>query len=186
MKHTVRIIFIAALLNGVLSIMALADEPIFETFDHNASQRWSYFTDGVMGGVSEGRAGFGQDSDRNFIRIQGRVSTQNNGGFLQVRRTLPQGLPAGTERLVLTTRGNGDTYYVFLRTTQMLLPWHIYTAPFTAPATWSTATISLSDFKASHDFLKTSIDPQTITSIGLVAYGKDYDADFSVARIEIE
>ena len=42
---------------------------------------WAYLADTVMGGVSQGRAEFSSDA----LRLTGKVSTENNGGFIQVR-----------------------------------------------------------------------------------------------------
>ena len=40
--------------------LGMASEKPFETFDPNKSRNWSFFTDGVMGGVSSGKAFFGK------------------------------------------------------------------------------------------------------------------------------
>ena len=41
--------------------IGMASEKPFETFDPNRSRNWSFFTDGVMGGVSSGKAFFGKN-----------------------------------------------------------------------------------------------------------------------------
>ena len=46
---------------------------------------WTVFTDAVMGGVSEGELVELEDSGSAFYRLQGDVSTKNNGGFIQYR-----------------------------------------------------------------------------------------------------
>ena len=38
--------------------LGMASEKPFETFDPNKNRNWSFFTDGVMGGVSCGNAFF--------------------------------------------------------------------------------------------------------------------------------
>ncbi len=47
---------------------------------------WKFFSDQVMGGVSEGRISLKPDEGKFFLRLEGKVSTANNGGFIQVRR----------------------------------------------------------------------------------------------------
>ena len=47
--------------------------------------RWSYTSDRVMGGVSNGGGGYDEVEGRMAIRLFGQVSTANNGGFIQVR-----------------------------------------------------------------------------------------------------
>ena len=70
----------------------MASDKPFETFDPNKSRNWSFFTDGVMGGVSQGKAFFGKSGSDNFVRIEGNVSTDNNGGFIQIRHSLTKSL----------------------------------------------------------------------------------------------
>jgi len=162
-----------------------AETGVFEEFDASAVTRWAFIADRVMGGVSDGYYELGQDGDTTFIRLTGTVSTDNNGGFIQVRRLLPDALPAGTEGLALNMRGNGEAYYVFLRTTKTGLPWHYYRANFQTGADWEEIRLPLTGFEASRDGLDDTIDPQTVTSIGLVAYGRDHGADLSVASITL-
>jgi hypothetical protein len=168
-----------------LSGMALAETSVLEDFDTGADARWRYIADGVMGGVSEGRASMVRQVDGGVMRLTGTVSTENNGGFIQVRRNLPGGLPGETDGLRMQARGNGEAYFVFLRTTELRRPWQFYSAEFTPGADWGIVDIPLSAFKASHDFLSQTIDPATVRSIGLVAYGRDHEADMSVGQITL-
>ncbi len=168
---------------ATLGASAAAETTILEDFSANPQVRWEYFADVVMGGVSDGGAEFASNDGTAFVRLTGTVSTENNGGFLQVRRLLPQGLRAGTEGLELNVRGNGEAYYVFLRTREMTRPWYFYNALFQSTPEWSEVRIPLAAFEASHDFLSDPIDPQSVISIGLVAYGRDHSADLSVASV---
>ena len=175
-------------LAGVLllcGVPAMAADQAFETFGDGAQGRWDYIADTVMGGVSDGGARFEAVDGRQAVILSGEVSTENNGGFIQVRRKLADGLPAGTEGLRLTVRGNAETYYVFVRTEEMTRPWQFYRAPFTAGTDWETVDIPLTALQRSHDHLAEVPDPQAIISIGLAAYGKDYSADLTVAEIEL-
>jgi len=47
---------------------------------------WKFFSDQVMGGVSEGKTALKKDKNKFFLRLEGTVSTENNGGFIQVRK----------------------------------------------------------------------------------------------------
>ena len=38
-----------------------------------------------MGGISEGKFEILKDKKNNFLRLSGIVSTENNGGFIQIR-----------------------------------------------------------------------------------------------------
>ena len=46
---------------------------------------WQGFTDRVMGGRSDMRAGISRESGDSFLRMAGVVSLENNGGFIQAR-----------------------------------------------------------------------------------------------------
>jgi len=81
------------------SVMASAQ--VIDQFGPGAETRWRYIADGVMGGVSQGRAEITQDG----LRLSGVVSTDNNGGFIQVRHMLQQALSADAQALVLSARG---------------------------------------------------------------------------------
>ena len=54
------------------------------------SQYWSFFTDGVMGGLSQGTAIITSDNDMPCYKMTGKVTTENNGGFIQIRQILIQ------------------------------------------------------------------------------------------------
>ena len=47
---------------------------------------WKFFSDQVMGGVSEGKTALKKDKNKFFLRLEGTVSTEKNVGFIQVRK----------------------------------------------------------------------------------------------------
>jgi len=162
-----------------------ADPTMLDDFDLNPQARGDHFADGVMGGVSDGGVTFVADAATAFARKTGTVSTENNGSFLQTRRLLPRGLPAGTEGLKLETRGNGAACYVFLRTRVMPPPWYFYNAAFQSTKPRSQECIPLTVLERSHDFLADPIEPQTVIGIGLVACGRHPVADLSAASVAV-
>ena len=173
----------AVLLSCALASNAMAG-PMTEDFSTAPETRWDYVSDRVMGGVSDGQAAFVTDGGATFVRLTGDVSTDNNGGFIQVRTRLTSKLPADMTALRLRTRGNGEEYYVHIRTSDTRIPWFYYQAPFTAQADWQDITIPLTAFAPSTAAIPQRIAAEKITSIGIVAYGRDHTADISVARIE--
>ena len=66
---------------------------LLEDFSKDPQNRWAYVADTVMGGVSAGESTFEQDGDTHYVRLNGRVSTENNGGFIQVRTRFSGGWP---------------------------------------------------------------------------------------------
>ena len=163
--------------------IGMASEKPFETFDPNKSRNWSFFTDGVMGGVSSGKAFFGKSGSDNFVRLQGRVSTANNGGFIQIRHSLAKYLDNDIKGISIKVRGNGEEYYVFIRTTSTLLPWQFYNASFKTSKNWKVVKINLQAFQPSSNFLRKTIKSSSIKSIGIVAYGRDHDAKVDISEI---
>ena len=150
---------------------------------------WRFFSDRVMGGVSDGKLDFVTLDGRPAARMTGDVSTANNGGFIQLRAGISMaGLPAGgagLDGIRILSRGNGETYFVHLRTRDNRRPWHYYAASFTAGDDWQEATLPFDSFRHSAGLSPATPRPQDIVSIGIVAYGRDHRADVSVAAVTL-
>ena len=87
---------------------------------------WAYLSDTVMGGVSQGSAQFSSGA----LRLTGKVSTKNNGGFIQVRTRVNSNEAKGKIGIKIKVKGNGDIYYLHVRNASSRLPWHYYTMSF--------------------------------------------------------
>lgn len=146
----------------------------------DTARTWSYLSDQVMGGVSEGRTAY-VDAEGGHLRLTGEVSTANRGGFIQVRREIT--LPDTAQGLILRVRGNTQRYYIHLRTSGLKMPWQFYQAGFDATPEWREIRIPLSDFRPSGGFQRDRIRPGQVRSFGLVAYGRDHSADVALADL---
>jgi hypothetical protein len=146
--------------------------------------QWVYLTDRVMGGISEGTAQFKDQGIDQVIRLSGEVSTANNGGFIQVRSPVLWEAAKGKTGIRLTVKGNGDQYFLHIRSTDTRLPWHYYQHSFQASGAWSEISLPFEDFEKSSSLLRATLGQSKIKTIGIVAYGKDYSADVSVKRLE--
>ena len=131
------------------------------------------------GGVSEGSANIIDTPDGKAIKLSGKVSTQNNGGFIQVRVSMPKGAATEFTGIKLKVKGNGDEYFVHIRNSSSKLPWHYYSKSFIAKNEWRIIELPFSDFSRSSSFIRKKMKIESIKTIGLVAYGKDYNADVS-------
>ncbi|MFY0660374.1 MAG: CIA30 family protein [Shimia sp.] len=167
-----------------LGTEATKAEEMFETFDANPSTRWTYFADNVMGGVSTGDATFERDASGAFVRLSGEVSTDNNGGFIQVRRTLSNRLPDNAKGVQLKVRGNGGAYFIHLRTKGTRLPWQYYQAQFATSLDWTDVQLPFSAFKPSGSFLRKTPRADTVTSVAIVAFGRDHTALVDFSEVE--
>ena len=141
---------------------------------------WAYLADTVMGGVSRGGAEFSAGA----LRLTGQVSTKNNGGFIQVRTRIDPTETVGKSGIKIKVKGNGDVYYLHVRNASARLPWQYYTASFQTSEKWKDIAISFEEFEKSATLMPRKLNPESIKTIGLVAYGKDHDADVSIANLE--
>jgi hypothetical protein len=146
---------------------------------------WQTFTDQVMGGVSRGSAVRDTVAQLPCLRLRGEVSLQNNGGFVQValsarRENRPLDASAFSG-IRLTATGNGETYYIHLRTGDTRLPWQYYQAAFQADRQWREIDIPFTAFRPEN--LRAALDPSRIERIGVVAAKKVFNADVAVAHL---
>lgn len=168
--------------------LPLAEEPLsgdalIEDFTMQPETRWRFFSDKVMGGVSTGGVVFVQEGGQSFARMTGRVSTANRGGFIQIRLDLASPPPKGTTGVRIVVRGNSQRYFVHLRTRGTLLPWQYYQAGFDVTESWSEVRLPLDAFAASGRLLRKVPASGSLTSVAVVAYGRDHDARIDVREV---
>jgi hypothetical protein len=179
---------LATVLLGEALPAALAEEAqsvdaLIEDFTMQPETRWRFFTDQVMGGVSTGGVNFAQEGGQSFARMTGQVSTANRGGFIQMRLELASPPPAGTVGVRLVVRGKDQRYFVHLRTGGTVLPWQYYQAGFDVAESWSEVRLPLDAFKSSGGLLRDVPAPGSITSVAVVAYGRNHDARIDVREV---
>jgi hypothetical protein len=147
--------------------------------------QWDLVTDGVMGGLSGGTLRRETVEGRRALRMQGDVSLANNGGFIQMAIDLsPGGGPVDAGRsagIEITVAGNGEGYGMHLRTTAITRPWQSWRQGFVAGAEWSAIRLPFSGFAAHR--IDTMFDPTQLRRIALVAIGRSFHADLSLADI---
>lgn len=148
---------------------------------------WEGFSDRVMGGVSELSSEVVTDGALRYLRMSGRVSTKNNGGFIQVRLLLGSDFSpfdgSSYNGVRLVVRGTGDGYYLHLRTAGMVLPWKYYAAPVSITANWTTVDIPWSAFEKGDFGTMGRMNPRRLKSLAVVAAKKDFDALIDVREI---
>ena len=147
--------------------------------------RWELLSDRVMGGVSSGRLSRECISGRMALRMQGRVSLENNGGFIQMALDLdPSGGTVdcrGFAGLEIEVSGNGETYGLHLRTAELSRPWQSYRQSFLAQAGWRTVRLPFAGFVPHRTDVP--FDPGLVRRLGLVAIGRAFEADLALAAI---
>ncbi len=147
---------------------------------------WRQYTDQVMGGVSTASYTFEVIDGKRCIHLQGSVSLENRGGFVQVALPLRQkGRAFDASQFTgvrLWVKGNGESYYVHLRSSKTWLPWQYYEAPFFADDQWQKVEIPFEQFNPQS--LKSALNPKKLKRLAVVGAKKAFKADIAVSRIE--
>ncbi len=147
-------------------------------------QNWAFFTDGVMGGLSQGKAVISKVDGKNCYHMTGNVTTENNGGFIQIRNELkPTISTKDYEGIYLKVFGNNENYSVHIRTALTMAPWQYYKFSFSLNNSWNEIRAPFSEFKKSNIYQPSNLIGQKIKSIGLVAGFKDFTADICLSEI---
>lgn len=148
--------------------------------------RWRGVSDRVMGGVSEATVARETVGGRPALRLTGAVSLENDGGFIQASLDLDPGdgtVDASVFTGVrLVVRGNDEQYSVHLRTPDNVRPWQSYRAQFVAGSEWQTVELPFDGFAPYR--LEAPLDTARLRRIGLVAIGREFEADLAVGRVE--
>ena len=181
------------------------EEIISFPFNIDSGNNWRYVSDRVMGGVSDGQVFLEQDGNVIYARLTGNVSTRNRGGFIQlsssssstyvplmiqsIRNSEKNGKELQGVRL--NVRGNGEIYYIFIRTNETRSFSDYYQASFVADADWEMIDLPFDEFVrnvtniAGSDTVSDSkLAAKNIRSFGIMAYGRDFLADLSVSTVD--
>ncbi len=157
----------------------LTCSPIASAADSNlefegGTQGWQTVLDGVMGGLSTGRIEAG---DGGTLRFSGELSLENNGGFSQIRTSVPEGTFDGASGLVLRVRGDGRNYQCDIRSSRLRLMAGGYQRVFATKAgEWTEVEIPFSECVANSFGQRVrnapSLDPASIESVGITLSDK--------------
>ncbi len=146
--------------------------------------KWQFFTDGVMGGMSEGRVTIERFREKKCYRMTGNVTTENNGGFIQMRVNINSDIPdKNYNGIYLETYGNNLKYAVHIRTAYTKLPWQYYSSKFIAKNKWEEIKLPFSNFGQSNFYQPNKFNYNNIKTIGIVAGFDNFKADISVSEI---
>jgi len=145
---------------------------------------WKFFSDQVMGGISEGKTALKKDQNKLFLRLEGSVSTKNNGGFIQVRKEY-EIKDNSYKGIRFKARGFESEYYIHVRTKKLFLPWQYYAGKFFVSKEWSNIEIRFDDFTKSNFYQPQKFDSSEIRSIAFVAFGKNFNAQLDIIEAEL-
>ena len=149
----------------------------------SAGTRWQMLSDAVMGGISAGRISRAVIDARPAIRLQGKVSLDNNGGFIQIALDLaPDGATidaAAFSGIALDVLGNDEEYGLHLRTSELSRPWQSYRTSFVARPVWREMRFPFSGFVPHRTEIPLNL--HLLRRIGIVAIGRAFTADVAIA-----
>ena len=147
-------------------------------------QKWSFITDKVMGGLSNGKLTIDKVKNKSCYRMTGIVTTENNGGFIQTRAIiLPHIQIKKFKGIYIKVFGNDKNYNLHLRTGITLAPWQYYGYSFFSPSEWVVIKAPFTEFKKSNFYQPKNLLNQKIKSIGLVAAFDDFKSDICFSEI---
>ncbi len=149
-------------------------------------QHWRCVSDQVMGGVSAGQLERCRIAGEAALRLTGSVRLENNGGFIQMALDLaaPGAVldASGYDGLRLRVRGNHAPYNLHLRSADMSAVWQSWRASFKVEAQWQDIFLRFADFEPHRTQL--AVNPARLTRLGLVAIGREMEADLALAQLE--
>ena len=163
----------------------IIDDRSSADFNSNLGSKWRLVTDDVMGGLSEGNLTLDNYKGRDCLRMRGDVTTENNGGFVQIALSLSDKEPFDATAytgIEFDVSGNNESYNVHFRTDSLWFPWQSYRYSFTTSPDWQTHRMpfsSLAPYKTTQAF-----SPNKIIRIGMVAIGREFKADLCLASIK--
>ncbi|AQQ71544.1 Peptide methionine sulfoxide reductase MsrA [Limihaloglobus sulfuriphilus] len=161
-----------------------AQDKIIEDFS-GGSGGWEFISDDVMGGLSTGRMQMSRDADEASLKMTGRVSLENNGGFIQVRRKIAEKGryfdASGFAGVRIRVKGDGHDYAVHLRSRATWLPWQYYEAKFKTTGQWQTVELAFEKFEPY--FLKSRLNTAKLKTIAIVAIKEAFEPEIEIKEI---
>lgn len=163
----------------------IIDDRISGDLTSNLGPQWRLVTDQVMGGVSKGDLTMDNYKSRRCLCMRGNVSTDDNGGFVQIALDLTNGESfdaSAYDGVELSVAGNDERYNVHFRTADLWLPWQSYRFGFIARPEWQIIRIPFADivpYRTTARFRKNKLK-----RIGLVGIGRNFRADLCVASVK--
>lgn len=144
----------------------------------NTSSNWYVVTDQVMGGKSELQADF----DNGVFSLNGYVTTVNNGGFVRLSHR-PQNLTNKIQGIRFVAKGNDEKYEVHVTMQGLRIPpWAYHSLTFDVTSEWQTFEIDFSDFEKKSG-MSPSLNPANIRDISFAGYGRDFNVNLQIKKI---
>lgn len=163
--------------------LSVTEEQLFDLYRSAQDQPspWMVISDQVMGGVSSAVLQQNVQQDSSCSCLIGRTSLDNNGGFVQMKLDIePGNLPADYKGLFIELYGSAHDYNLHVKTTQLNRPWQSFRCTLSVEPQWTRFIVPYEQLSAHRTDAK--LQPADITSVAIVAIGKEFDVDVCVRR----
>ena len=170
-----------------LILLSLVVDPLKIDFGADkGGQDWRVVNDGVMGGLSEGKANFTESS----ILFKGTVSLDNNGGFSSLRSDFSNKKISKYSQVKIRYRSTGISLAMTLSVSQR---WYVPNYKVSLSGTkgvWKTVTFNLNDFRKHYigkpmDEMLEEDTLKNIIRFGFITDQKKYgDFEFEIDYLE--
>jgi len=147
---------------------------------------WRAITDSVMGGVSPGNLIPAIIEGRHCLRLTGKVSLENNGGFVQASLDLStSGLfdASAYSSVEIHVYGNDEHYNLHLRSDDTRIVWQSYRASFQATSSWQSLRLPFDSFQPYR--IDKPLDRSKLRRLGVVAIGREMQVDVCIASLSL-
>ena len=164
---------IALLFVSILMLSSAIDPFEFDFGKDKSGEDWWVINDGVMGGLSKGRA----EMKDNSLFFSGTISLENNGGFTSFRAPYKRMNLSGYTTMEVKYKSTGRTCAISLdQSTRFWLPNHKLNLPLSDK--WNTISIPLTELNEFRMGRKTgrtmSLEKAaSIIRIGIITDSKD-------------
>ena len=154
---------------------------LYSTQSTDTQNGWTMVSDQVMGGVSQGI----MQTTKNGVNLQGRVSLENNGGFLQVQWQVSNSI-SQTELqsyqgiFIEWSSQQDEDLELLLKSGQLWMPWQSYRCKAKATLEWQTLFIPFELFQPYRT--KTRLNPKRINKFSVLAGGKEMDVNVTIRQ----
>jgi hypothetical protein len=147
-----------------------------------SGQAWDYVSDQVMGGQSQGHI-IQQPENAGWVTcLQGLVSLENNGGFIQMQFDMSavDGI-SEFDGVYMTWRGEAPAVAVHLKTSELRQPWQSYKNTVFPSVEWRTDYWTFAQFAPYRTGIP--LDVNQIVRFGLLAIGQSGKVELCVREL---
>lgn len=142
---------------------------------------WTMVSDQVMGGVSQGT----MQTTENGVNLQGRVSLENNGGFLQIQWQVSNSISQTDLQnyqgiFIEWCSEQDEDLELLLKSGQLWMPWQSYRCKAAAKPEWEKLYIPFELFQPYRT--QTRLNPKRINKFSVLAGGKEMDVNVTIRQ----